>query len=317
MLEVVEPGVAVRDQLPAEPDLEGIRRVEVQVAVEEVPGPLEAALERDLVIPEACQPALEVDPHPRDVQAALAERAVVGGEELEVGLVEDVEPEIELIVLGGELEPVGEPSLQGDLTGGGGPAQLAGPAKVRRAAGILAGLAGRILGRGSSVPDGVRRRAASTRGSAAPVRGIDGPTRGGRGRAARGVWRSPPRPVGASPRGRSPLADPVGPRMSGHARGRRTKHRPPARRATDRGFARREGGPSACASEAVLAERRAKQPECGSFHLGNIGRPRRSLQQECRALGFLGEALGQRKDVPVEVKRRRPERKRGRAERFN
>jgi hypothetical protein len=35
------------------------------------------------------------------------------------------------------------------------------------------------------------------------------------------------------------------------------------------------------------------------------------------ALGFLGEALGQRKDVPVEVKRRRPERKRGRAEWLN
>jgi hypothetical protein len=35
------------------------------------------------------------------------------------------------------------------------------------------------------------------------------------------------------------------------------------------------------------------------------------------ALGFLGEALGQRKDGPVQVKRRRPERRRGRAERLN
>src|SRR5262249_49964787 len=130
LLEVVEPGVAVRDQLPAVPDLEGIRRVEVQVAVEEVPGPLEAALERDLVIPEACQPALEVDAHPRNVKAALAERAVVGGEELEVGLVEDVEPEIELIVLGGELEPVGEPCFQGEFPGSAGTAYFAGPPEM-------------------------------------------------------------------------------------------------------------------------------------------------------------------------------------------
>ena len=140
LLEVVEPGVAVRDELPAELDLEGVRGAEVQAAVEQVPGPLEAALERDLVLPEPGQPPFEVEPHPGDIEAALAEGAVVGAEELEVRLVEHVEPEVELVVPRGELEPVGELGLQGELPDGEPPPQLTRPAEMRDAPALLSGL---------------------------------------------------------------------------------------------------------------------------------------------------------------------------------
>ena len=140
LLEVVEPVVAVGHQEAAELDLERFGQAEVEVAVEQVPGAVEAALERHLVFPEPGQSAFEVDPHPGDVEATLAERAVVGDEELEVGLVEDVEPEVELVVLGGELEPVGEPCLQGEFPGSVGSAYFAGPPEMGGATRRLAGL---------------------------------------------------------------------------------------------------------------------------------------------------------------------------------
>src|SRR5512135_3704384 len=139
LLKVVEPVIAVGHQETAELDLERFGQAEVEVAVEQVPGALEAALERHLVFPEPGQSAFEVEPHPGDIEAALAEGAVVGDEELEVGLVEDMEPEVELVILGGELEPVGEPGPQREFAGGVGPAHLAGPPEVRAAGGPLAG----------------------------------------------------------------------------------------------------------------------------------------------------------------------------------
>src|SRR5262249_46303665 len=102
-------------QATAELDLERFGQAEVEGAVEQVPVAVEAALERDLVFPEPSQSAFEVDPHPGDVESGLAEGAVVGGKELEVGLVEDVEPEVKLVVLGAELEPVSEPGPQAEL----------------------------------------------------------------------------------------------------------------------------------------------------------------------------------------------------------
>ena len=50
-----------------------------------------------------------------------------------------MEPEVELVILRGELEPVGELGVQGDFAGGVGLAHLAGPPEVRAAGGRLAG----------------------------------------------------------------------------------------------------------------------------------------------------------------------------------
>jgi hypothetical protein len=112
--------------------------MEIEITVEQVPVAVEAALKGDLIIPIPGQPAFEVDPHPGNVEAALAEGTTVGGEELEVGLVEHVEPEVKPFILGRDLKPVGEPGLQGQLAGGGGPAHLARTAEVRAAGGRLA-----------------------------------------------------------------------------------------------------------------------------------------------------------------------------------
>src|SRR5262249_34503374 len=188
---------------------------------------------------------------------------------------EDVEPEVELVVLGGELEPVGEPGPQGEFAGGVGPAQLAGPPEVRAAGGRLTGRRrGFRLGGGRWLAQPARELAGAFLPLALPPGGGPGgpPPRGGGGRApparrpggptprgppwaARAGGRPPPRPAAAAPRAWSPGVNSAGVPVAGHARGRRARRTPPGRRARGRGSGRSEVGRSACTSSTVLGDR--------------------------------------------------------------
>ena len=114
LLQVVVPVVAVRRQHPAELDLEPLARADVQVAVEQVPLPVDAPLERHLVLEQPGQAAFEVDPDPGDVQPAPRRALVVGDEVLEVGLVEHAEPEDVFLGLRFEGEPLLEAGAEAD-----------------------------------------------------------------------------------------------------------------------------------------------------------------------------------------------------------
>ena len=85
--EISERGAEALHQTPPEFDLEGVGQMKIEIAVEQVPVAVEAALKGDFVVPEPCQPAFEVDTNPRNIETALAVGAVVGNEVLEIRLI--------------------------------------------------------------------------------------------------------------------------------------------------------------------------------------------------------------------------------------
>src|SRR4051794_34765280 len=75
---LVVPVVAVRRQHPAELELEPLAGADVQVPVEQIPLPVDAPLQRHLVLEQPGQAAFQVDPDPGDVDPAACRALVVG-----------------------------------------------------------------------------------------------------------------------------------------------------------------------------------------------------------------------------------------------
>ena len=98
LFKVIIPIKAIWSEHSSKFNLKALVEVDIQVAVEQVPGTVDASLQGDFVLEKVGQAAFEVEPNPRNVEPATGGALVVGDEILEVGLVENVKPKDVFVV---------------------------------------------------------------------------------------------------------------------------------------------------------------------------------------------------------------------------